>query len=52
MRLLAMIYDEELPTNEVLEVKEGTPPKDVLTVPPGYAKSAPRGMPGPPPPAR
>ena len=39
-------------TNEVLEVNEGTPPKDVLTVPPGYAKSAPRGMPGPPPPAR
>ena len=39
-------------TNEVLEVKEGTPPKDVLTVPPSYAKAAPRGMPGPPPPAR
>jgi hypothetical protein len=37
-------------TNEVSEVKEGNPPKDALTVPPGYAKTAPRGMPGPPPP--
>jgi hypothetical protein len=37
-------------TNEVVEVKEGSPPKDALTVPSGYAKTAPRGMPGPPPP--
>jgi hypothetical protein len=37
-------------TNEVTGVKEGNPPKDVLTVPPGYAKTTPRGMPGPPPP--
>jgi hypothetical protein len=40
-------------SNEVLEVREGAPPKDALTVPSGYAKTAPRGMSGPPPaPAR
>jgi hypothetical protein len=37
-------------TNEVIDVKDGAPPKDVLTVPSSYAKTAPRGMPGPPPP--
>ena len=39
-------------SNEVIDVREGTPPKDALAVPPGYAKTMPRGMPGPPPPAR
>ena len=40
-------------SNEVLEVKDGAPPKDVLTVPAGYAKTTPRAMaPPPPPPAR
>jgi hypothetical protein len=37
-------------SNEVLDVREGAPPKDALTVPNGYAKAASRGMPGPPPP--
>jgi len=36
-------------SNEVSDVREGTPPKDVLTVPSGYTKTTPR-MPGPPPP--
>ena len=38
-------------SNEVLDVRESAVPKDVLAVPSGYAKTTPRGMPGPPPPA-
>ena len=35
-------------SNEVLEVKDASPPADMLKIPSGYTKQAPRA-PGPPP---